>query len=69
MKVERKEVKQFTPVVITLETREEFDFLYELIGIGRIGNEYGDSIEEINRLLQSDLCCVLHSLLNGTKEV
>jgi len=30
MRVEKKEM-QFTPVIITLETKEEFDFLYGLV--------------------------------------
>lgn len=34
MKVEQKEIEQFQPVVITLETREEFEELYKTLDEG-----------------------------------
>lgn len=34
MKVERKEVKVFVPVVITLETQEEAGMMYDMLNCG-----------------------------------
>ena len=57
MRVEKKEM-QFTPVIITLETKEEFDFLYGLV------NGSSDTIKQNCIDYSNKLDHALFNLLN-----
>jgi len=57
MRVEKKEM-QFTPVIITLETKEEFDFLYGLV------NGSSDTIKQNCIDYSNKLDRTLFNLLN-----
>jgi len=61
MRVEKKEKEmQFTPVIITLETKEEFDFLYGLVNgspdiIKQNCNDYSNKLDHTLFNLLNDL--------------